>query len=183
MIRKLVIFILCLTLSSCIGFNSATGLKFKNESETIKLKNGTFVNFEKPIGNCGVKVIFFGIILPIIPIWYNSNICEKSFDVAFNAIINNPKLESEINIKIKYNNIVYNPVAIEKLFDFNYVLRVESKLQFGRKFKFKIDDFKNFKEAEDKAIIISGKIDGKKFTEELPVKWGLMLYKNPSIPW
>ena len=60
---------------------------------------------------------------------------------------------------------------------------MENKLQFGRKFKFKIDDFRKFKGADDKAIIISGKIDGKKFTEELPVKWGLMLYKNPSIPW
>jgi hypothetical protein len=37
--------------------------------------------------------------------------------------------------------------------------------------------------ANDKAIIIRGKIDGKEFTEELPVKWGFMLYKNPSIPW
>ena len=37
--------------------------------------------------------------------------------------------------------------------------------------------------ADDKAIIISGKTkDGKKFTEEIPVKWGVMNYNNWAVP-
>jgi hypothetical protein len=37
--------------------------------------------------------------------------------------------------------------------------------------------------ANDKVIIVSGKTkDGKEFTEELPVKWGVALYKEWSFP-
>ena len=183
MIRKLVIFILCLALSSCIGFNSATGLKFNTgDDRVVELKNGIVVSFERPIGNCGVRMTFFGIILPIIPIWFSSNSCEKSLDINFNYSISIKKLNKDSGIKLKYNDIIFHPFAEEKLIMF-YGKNGEYQSEYGRKFKFKIDDFKNFKEAEDKAIIISGKIDGKEFIEELPIKWGLMLYKNPSIPW
>ena len=126
---------------------------------------------------------FFGIVLPIIPIWFDSNSCEKSFDIAFTSIISNPKLGREVNIKLKYSGVVHDPVTVEEVSEYYYVLKGEQKLQYGRKFKFKINNFKKFKEADDKAILISGKINGKEFTEELPVKWGVMVYKNPSIPW
>ena len=183
MIRKILTLTLCLILSSCVGFNSATGLKFNTgDDRVVELKNGRSIIFERPIGNCGVRITFFGIILPIIPIWFNSNSCEKSLDIDFAGGIGIPELGLKAVIKLKYNGTVHDPIALEKL-TMLYGINGEHKSEYGRKFKFKIDDFKNFKEAEDKAIIISGKIDGKKFTEELPVKWGLMLYKNPSIPW
>jgi hypothetical protein len=184
MIKKLFILTLCLILSNCIGFNSAAGLKFRTGDERVaELKNGIFIDFERPIGSCGVKVIFFGIVLPIIPIWLSSNSCEQSFDIAFTAIISNPKLGREVNIKIKYNGVIHDPSLVENLSEFHYMQNGESRMQYGKKFKFKINDFGKFKEADDKAIVIHGKINGKEFIEELPVKWGVMFYKNPSIPW
>jgi hypothetical protein len=37
--------------------------------------------------------------------------------------------------------------------------------------------------ADDKAIIVIGKTEnGKEFTEELPVKWGVMTYYHWSFP-
>jgi hypothetical protein len=184
MIRKLLILTLCLTISGCIGFNTATGLKFKTgDDRVVELKNGTFISFEKPIGNCGVRIIFFGVILPIIPIWFSSNSCDKGFDIAFTTIISNPKLGREINIKLKYSSAIHDPVEVEKVSEYYYALKGEQRLQYERRFKFKIDNFEKFKEVNDKAMLISGKIDEKDFTEELPVKWGVMFYKNPSIPW
>jgi hypothetical protein len=182
MIRKILTLTLCLILFSCVGFNSSAGLKFETGNEVVKLKNGELINFETPIGDCGAKVVFFGILLPVIPIWFRANSCEKSFDIAFNSIVGNPKLWREANIKLKYRGDIHDPITVEKISEYYYMLRGEQNLQYDRKFKFRIDDFRKFKTSDDKAIIISGKIDGKKFTEELPVRWGVILYKNPSIP-
>jgi len=183
MIRNLIILILCLTLSSCIGFNSATGLKFQTgDSRVVELKNGVFIHFERPIGNCGVRMTFFGIVLPVIPVWFSSNSCEKSFDIDFAGATSVSKLGQEAKVRLKYNGIVYDSVAVEKLVAL-YGKNGENKLEYGRRFKFKIEDFHKFKTAKDKAIVVSGKIGGKEFTEELPVKWGVIFYKNPSIPW
>jgi len=184
MINKLLILTLCLILSSCGGISVVAGLKFKSSvdtgpeaggnpnslSDVAKLGNGKFIIFERPIGKCGAGVTFFGIILPIIPVWTSLNSCEKSFD------INVSSLEVSIT-KLKYDNTIYEPVAIEKL------IENMTEYEYGKKFKFKIDNFWNFRIANDKAIIIIGKTkDGKEFTEELPVKWGVMTYYNWSFP-
>jgi hypothetical protein len=183
MIKKLLTLTLCLIISNCIGFNSAAGLKFKTGDKVVKLKNGTFVTFERPIGNCGTKVTFFGIILPVIPVHFSSNSCEKSFDIDFAGAVSIPELGREAGVKLKYNGIIYDPVAVEKLV-MSYGINGENKSEYGKKFKFKIDSFWKFRMADDKAIILSGKTkDGKEFTEDLPVKWGVMVYKNPDLPW
>ena len=187
MIRKIILAILCLSISSCNGFTAGAGLKFQTENRTenrfAKLKNGMFFDFEKPAGNCGAGIIFFGILLPVIPVWFISNSCEKSFDIAFTSIVSNPELGREANIKLKYNGIIYNPVAVEKLLESYYIQNGENRLQYGRKFKFKIDNFWKFRMADDKAIIIIGKTeDGKEFTEELLVRWGIMTYNEWSGP-
>ena len=184
MIRKLLILTLCLIVSSCGGISIVAGLKFKSSvdigpdtggnpnslSDAAKLSNGKFIIFERPIGKCGGGVNFFGIILPIIPVWMNLNSCEKSFDVNISSL--------EISgAQLKYNNTVYEPVVIEKLIEHM------TEYEYGKKFKFKIDNFWKFRMADDKAIIVSGKTkDGKEFTEELPVKWGVMTYYNWAFP-
>ena len=184
MIRKLLILTLCLIVSSCGGATFVAGLKFKKEvgaetnlgnpgftSDVVKLSSGKFIGFERPIGDCGAGVSFFGIILPVIPVWANLNSCEKSFDVSISGL--------EIsNAKLKYNGTIYDPVDVEKLIE-----PYKTKYEYGKKFKFKIDNFWKFRMADDKAIIVSGKTkDGKEFTEELPVKWGVMIYYNWAFP-
>ena len=182
MIKKILTLILCLVISSCAGFTSGAGLKFRTgNSRNVELKDGTFAMFQKPIGNCGASVTFFGILLPIIPVWFISNTCEKSFEIDFVGAVTIPTLGQEASIKLKYNGIVYDPVAIEKLAMF-YGKKGEHKSEYGRKFKFKIDNFWKFRVADDKAIIIMGKINGKEFIEEIPVKWGVITYNNWSIP-
>ncbi len=182
MIRKIFTLTLCLALSCCVGFNSSTGLKFEKGNEAVKLKNGELINFETPIGDCGSKAVFFGILIPVIPIWFRTNSCEKSFDITFDSIVSDLKLWREASVKLKYGGYLHEPITIEKISDHYYTLKGKQKLQYSRKFKFRIDDFQKFKTYEDKAIIISGKIAGKEFAEELPVRWGMVLYKNPSIP-
>jgi len=183
MIKRLFALFLFLINSGCIGFNSATGLKFKTgDDRVVKLKNDTFIDFERPIGNCGVKLTFFGIILPVIPIWYSSNSCEKSFDIAFTSIVNTDS-GIKADLKLKYDGVFYDPVAVEKFTEFYFLQNRESKVQYSKKFKFQIPNFRKFRIANDKAIIVTGKSkDGKEFIEELSVKWGLIFYENPSIP-
>ncbi len=174
---------LCLTISSCTGFTSGAGLKLKTgNSRVAKLKDGTFVDFEKPIGRCGASIAFFGILIPIIPVWLSSNSCEKSFDIDFIGAAHIPKLGQEANIKLKYNGVIYDPVVVEKLIAY-YGKNGEHQSEYGKKFKFKIDNFWKFRMADDKAIIIIGKVTGgKDFTEELPVKWGVMTYNHWALP-
>lgn len=183
MIKKISIFLLCLFISSCSGFTSGAGLKFRNGSGIGEnLKDGTYVMFQKPLGKCGASIKFFGILVPIIPVWFSANSCEKSFDIEFAGSVSNPKLGQEADIKLRYGGVIYYPVAVEKL-TMLYGKKGEHKSEYGRKFKFKINSFQKFKMADDKAIIISGKTkDGKKFTEEIPVKWGVMNYNNWAVP-
>ena len=184
MIKKLLTLTLCLIISSCSGFTKVAGLKFKKEvgaetnggnasftEDIIKLRNNIIISFKRPIGKCGEGVTFFGIILPIIPVLINFNNCEKSFDISISGL--------EIsNAKLKYNNSIYEPVTIEKLIE-----PYRTKYEYGKKFKFKIINFWDFRMADDKAIIVIGKTkDGKEFIEELPVKWGVMTYYNWSFP-
>ena len=186
MIRKILTLTLCLIISSCSGFTSGAGLKFKTENRTenrfVKLKNGTFATFQEPIGKCGASITFFGILLPIIPVWFSLNSCEQSFDIDFTGASGVPRLGQDTKIKLKYNGIIYDPVAVEKLVMF-YGRNGEHQSEYGKKFKFKIDDFWKFRMDDDKAIIIIGKTeDGKEFSEELPVKWGVMTYSNWAVP-
>lgn len=184
MINKLLVFALCLIVSSCGGATFVAGLKFKKEvgakthvgnpgftSDSVKLKNGMIIGFDRPIGNCGAGVKFFGIILPVIPVWLNLNSCEKNFDINISSL--------EISsAKLKYNNTIYDPIEVEKLIE-----PYKTKYEYGKKFKFKIDNFWQFQMSDDKAIIVIGKTkDGKEFTEELPVKWGVMTYNNWAFP-
>ena len=97
--------------------------------------------------------------------------CEKGFDVSISGV-------EVSNTKLKYNGTVYDPVIIEKLIE-----PYKTKYEYGKKFKFQIPNFWKFRMADDKAIIVSGKTkDGKEFSEELPVKWGVMTYYNWSFP-
>jgi hypothetical protein len=182
MIRKLLIITLCLIIASCGGISVRASIKFKKPVDAeslggnpgftfdlIKLKSGSTIAFDRPIGGCGAGITFFGVILPVIPVWLNLNRCEESFDVSISGL-------GISNVKLKYNGIINDPVSVEKLRETKYEY-------YEKKFKFKIDNFWKFRMANDKAIIVSGKTkDGKEFTEELPVKWGVALYKEWSFP-
>jgi hypothetical protein len=188
MIKKSLTIALCLIIANCGGISVGAGVKFKKSvgaesfggnpgfmKDVIKLSNGTIIGFERPISNCGAGITFFGIVLPVIPVRMTLNSCEKSFDINISGL--------EIsNAKLKYSNTSYEPVAVEKLIEV-HGQNEEYKYEYGKKFKFRIDNFWKFRMADDKAIIVSGKTkDGKEFTEELPVKWGVMPYNEWSFP-
>jgi hypothetical protein len=177
MIKKLLILTLCLIISSCSGFTSGAGLKLKTGDSYVKLGNEV-ISFEKPTGNCGASVTFFGIVLPVIPVWFTLNSCEKAFDIKVTGI---QKLGEDAKIKLKYNGVTYDPVSMEKL-TMLYGKKGENQAEYGKKFRFKVENFWKFRMADDKAIIITGKVDGKDFVGELPVKWGIMTYDNWVIP-
>ena len=177
MIKKLLTLTLCLIISSCSGFTSGAGLKLKTGDSYVKLGNEV-ISFEKPTGNCGASVVFFGIVLPVIPVWFNFNSCEKAFDIKVTGI---QRLGEDAKIKLKYNGVTYDPVSVEKL-TMLYGKKGEYQAEYGKKFRFKVENFWKFRMADDKAVIISGKVDGKDFIGELPVKWGIMTYDNWLIP-
>ena len=177
MIKKLLTLTLCLIISSCSGFTSGAGLKLKTGDSYVKLGNEV-ISFEKPAGNCGASVVFFGIVLPVIPVWFNFNSCEKAFDIKVTGI---QRLGEDAKIKLKYNGVTYDPVSVEKL-TMLYGKKGEYQAEYGKKFRFKVENFWKFRMADDKAVIISGKVDGKDFIGELPVKWGIMTYDNWVIP-
>ncbi len=177
MIKKTLTFVLCLVIFNCSGFTSGAGLKLKTGNNYVKFGKEV-ISFEQPAGKCGANVIFFGILLPIIPVWFNSNSCEKSFDI---DIVGIQRLGEDSKIKLKYSNTIYEPIAVEKL-AMLYGKKGESRAEYGKKFKFKIENFWKFRIANDKAIIIKGKADGKDFEGEIPVKWGITTYNNWAIP-
>lgn len=169
MIKKLLILTLCCFIPGCGGGTFVAGLKFKKEvgaetnpgnpgftSDVVKLKSGKFIGFERPIGKCGAGVTFFGIILPIVPVWANLNSCEKGFEVNISGL--------EVSkAMLRYNNVTYNPISVEILAE-----PYKTKYEYGRKFKFKMDDFQEFRFANDKLIIVTAKAkDGTEFTQEL----------------
>jgi hypothetical protein len=198
MIKKISLIILCLSISSCGGFTYVAGLKFKKEvgakthggnpgftSDTTKLSNGIIIGFDRPIGKCGGGLTFFGILLPVIPVWFTMNSCEKEF------VIVDAGGDIKLDLKLKYNGNIYEPnfTGNKVTYDGNvYAPQTNVKGEIGYsystpEFKFKIDNFWQFRMADDKAIIVIGKTkDGKEFTEELPVKWGVMTYNNWAIP-
>jgi hypothetical protein len=139
----------------------------------VKLSNGIVIGFSRPIGECGAGITFFGIILPVIPVWFNLNNCEKNF------VINISGTEV-LNAKLKHNGVIYSPVAVVKKVNITHSWVLYGSLT---EYKFQIPNFWKFRMAKDKAIIVTGKTkDGKEFAEELPVKWGIMLYKEWSFP-
>ncbi len=186
MIRKLLVIILCLTLFSCGGFSIVAGAKFKKEvfvksnrgnpnstTDLVKIGDKNYINFPRPIGNCGGKITFFGVLLPIIPVWFNFNSCEENFEI-------NVSGSEVLDIKLKYRGKIEEAIAVERKSNFTHASTV---YELFTTYKFKIDNFWNFRIADDKAIIISGKTkDGEIFTEELPVSWGIMQYYNWSFP-
>ena len=183
MIRKIILILLCLSISSCGGFSVVSGLKFKKavKAETnagnasftddvVTLKNEKFISFNRPIGKCGAGITFFGIILPIIPVWITLNNCEEDFIINFYGTW---QMKNNVDLKLKYNGTIYHAVSIENI----------TKDGYRKKYKFTINNFWKFRMADDKAIIVTGKTeDGKEFTQELPVKWGVMVYNNWAIP-
>ena len=83
---------MCLIVSSCGGISVRANIKFKKPvdaeslggnpgytKDVVKLNNGTIISFPRPIGNCGAGITFFGVILPVIPVWLNLNRCEENF--------------------------------------------------------------------------------------------------------
>lgn len=186
MIKKLLTLTLCLIVFSCGGISVGAGIKFKKSvnavsfagnpgftSDGIKLSSDIAISFPRPIGECGARVTFFGIILPVIPVWLNLNSCEKSF------VINISDTEV-LSAKLKYNGVIHDPVTIERKSDITHSWVLYEVLT---EYKFQIPNFWKFRMADDKAIIVRGKTkDGKEFTEELPVEWGIMPYKEWSFP-
>ncbi len=185
MIRKLFTLTLCLIISSCGGFSVGAGLKFKKKVDAkthagnpgftgdgVALDISTGVVFERPIGKCGANVTFFGILLPVIPVWMAFNSCEKEFVISSSS-------KEIVGLKLKYNGIIHDIIITEKW----EKKHGDQVYMDGKKFKFKIDNFWKFRMADDKAIIVIVKTnDGKEFTKELPVKWGLMTYYHWSFP-
>jgi hypothetical protein len=175
MIKKTLILLLCLTIANCGGFTKISGLKFKNSvnvktnsgnagftEDVVKLNNGKFVGFLRPIGNCGGGVTFFGVILPIVPVKFTLNNCNDSFYIQTES-------QEIVNLKLKYNsNIFYDSISVKKI----------TKDGYRKKFQFKIENFSDFKNAQDLAIIVIGD----NFTQELPLTWGVMTYNNWSFP-
>ena len=199
MIRKILTLILCLIISSCGGFTEVAGLKFKNSVnikpnsggnpnslfDAVELNNGMVVGFDRPIGKCGGGIAFFGILLPLIPVWFTMNNCEKEF------IIVAAGGDIKLDLKLKYNGNIYEPIFVgnKVTYDGNIYApptNVEGAIGYASlipEYKFRIPNFWKFRMADDKAIIVSGKTkDGKDFTEELPVKWGVMTYYNWAVP-
>lgn len=184
MIRNIFIILLCLSVCSCGGLSIIAGAKFKKEvgaktnagnashtDDTVKLSNGIIISFDRPMGDCGAGITFFGIILPVIPVWLNLNSCENSFDVNISGL-------EVSNAKLNYNGIMHDPIVTKKLIE-----PYKTRYEYGKKFKFQIHNFWKFRMADDKAIIVSGKTkDGREFTQELPVKWGIMRYNQWSLP-
>ena len=185
MIKKLFTLALCLIVTNCGGISVGAVVKFKKSvnaesfagnpgfiTDTVKLSVGRFISFERPMGECGAGITFFGIILPVIPVWATLNSCEKEFVI-------NSTSEEISDLKLKYGKKIYDPIAVE-IWEKKHGNKVYMD---GKKFKFQIPNFWKFRMADDKAIIVSGKTkDGKEFTEELPVKWGAMLYNEWSVP-
>ena len=180
--RKVLILVLCLAITSCGGFSITAGLEFKKEvgakshggnpgftSDIIKLNNNLVVGFDRPIGNCGAGITLFGILIPIIPVKFTLNNCKKSFSIDVSSL----KISS---LELKYDGNIHKTISVEKLTE-------NTGYEYGKKFKFKIDNFWKFRVADDKSIIISGKIeDGTKFTKELPVKWGVVTHNHWVFP-
>ena len=180
---------LCLIISSCGGFSVVAGLKFKKSvgaksnagnasftEDTLKLGSKGYVSFKRPMGKCGASITFFGIILPVIPVWVTLNDCKKEFAIDFSGPTGE---EDKVTMKLKYNGNVYDSVYTKEL---AHEYKGE-KYIYGKKYKFKIDNFWKFRMADDKTIIVTGKTEsGEEFTQELPVKWGIMIYNNWAIP-
>ena len=181
MIKKLFILILCFILSSCGGVSYRMGIKFKKldklnkfkdnyylSNSAVKVKNGEIISFDTPMGRCGVGITTFGILLPIIPIKIHLlNTCNNGITLI--DITNKVKA-----LQIKYNGKLYDGFREEKK-----VIDVIDHYINVSTFKFKIDNFKKFKSAKDKVLIITTN-DG--FTQEIPIEWGLLRYDSWAFP-
>lgn len=122
---------------------------YPKETKVI-MEDDTEISFGYLGGHCGAGIEFVGIILPIIP-FYNSNTCEENgFMINYGAI--NKMENKKISCQLKYNNTIYSPI--------------------DNGTKFHISDFKTFKKAEDKTLIIHKKTtEGKIITKEIPFEW------------
>lgn len=180
MIKKVILLLLCLSTLSCGGVTYVAGLKFRSSvnsesnrgnpnstMDIVILDNGNRISFERPIGQCGFRVSFFGVLLPIIPINFSLNNCNKELTISSSS-------NKILDLKIRYNKITYDAKRIE-VWEKSHQGKVYMR---GKSYKFYIADFWQFRMADDKAIIVTG--NG--FTEKLPVKWGIMPYYNWVIP-
>lgn len=104
-------------------------------------------------GLCGGGVDLFGIILPIIPIDFHKNTCEKN-----GFYVSSVKKYPNLRFNIKYDGKIYE----QQIKDYGYIKTVS----------FPISNFKEFKKAKDKTLIIHKKTkDGKTIIKEVPFEW------------
>lgn len=178
MIKKIFLLLLCFNLIGCGGIFVRGGLKFKRSVKTysgvflnsdgLKL-NETYISFYRPMGECGFGIGLFGIILPIIPIWLSTNTCNKEL------VINSSSKKIQ-NLQLRYNNKVYDAFDTKSSYGDQGLFR---SYGYNKTYKFKIDSFVKLRFANDKALIVTLE-DG--FTQELPIKWGVMMYNSFSSP-
>lgn len=182
MIKKLFIILLCFNLVGCGGLSFRGGLKFDKSvdaehdsgnpnrtGDTVKLNNGKYGTFYRPMGKCGAGImIFVAVVIPV-PVWLYTNTCNKelTIETSFNNIA---------NLQLKYNGKIHN--AVEKKTSYIELASFRPTGNNG-KYKFKIDSFRKFKRAKDKVLIVTTQ-DGS--VQELPIKWGIMTYNNWCFP-
>jgi hypothetical protein len=115
-------------------------------------EDGSKIDFPY-LGKCGAQISFTGIMIPLIP-FVLPNFCKS------NGFYTAPKWYIDfvgVTLQLHYNNTTYDPYI-----DNGSV-------------KFKITDFKAFKKAPDKTLIIhKKKPDGTIFTKELPFDWKIV---------
>ena len=120
---------------------------------TKEEKNGSKIRFSY-LGNCGGSFGAIGIIVPIPFPWYFKNTCKQDGFRVSHQFITEPL---GVTLQLYYNNKIYNPYIDEG------------------SIKFAINDFKTFKKAKDKTLIIhKKKPDGTIFTKELPFEWKIV---------
>ena len=128
------------------------------------------------LGRCGggITIGSLWIIIPVfaLPVPH-FNKCEKEgFIVSSISYLD----EKGFRVELKYNGQVYDP----------YFDTSEIHIQ-GKKFrndwvKFKIPDFSEFKNAQDKTLIIhKQKPDGTIFTKELPFDWKIVVETSGGL--
>lgn len=121
----------------------------KPETLSYDPKDGSRISFRR-LGSCGSLVSFTGIMIPAIP-YLKSNSCSSDgFYIKEKWALD--LLGVEVNLS--YDGIVYEPY------------------NDNGSIKFKIPNFKEFKKAKDKTLIIhKRRKDGTLFTKELPFEW------------
>ncbi len=163
-IKTLIVLLLLVFLNGCASIEIQAGPKFdkslypeaisahriNDSSDRIVLNDGTEVTFKRAVGLCGARG-GVGIIL-IIPFpLFMPNTCEEGF------LIHGYTYGAVINLKLKYNNKIYEPINIRRYTkNFEIEFKVNMKELLG---------------SEYKAIIV----EKEGFIQELPFEWGVMI--------